>query len=191
MKRLGKKGVTIAELIVAATLTIVIAGWMVGAYITGYTNWERARIHAELQQTASIYMQRIVRGMEADRAAFNEWRNGLQEAESFTIVTTDDIEYIGTDSGLRNFFVQDRDGDGATEDDIFLMYSTGGTPVEVFSNQALTTNTPRRWLRDVTFADADDQPDHDSLVSIRIRMRRPLRGRDIDTELNTMVSLRN
>jgi len=183
----GARGFSIPELLVASTLSIVVAGWMITAYIAGYTNWERARIRAELQQTASIYMQRVLRGMQAGD------RNGLQEAESFTIIDGGQgIRYeCPQDTGdWREFTIFDDDGDITTTDDNYLVYGDTYDSTTIFVKTRLwspAVPASSEWLRNVTF---NDNGTTNSLI-ITILLERSFRGQDITTELRTMVFLRN
>ena len=99
---MSKKGFTITEVLIAIVILVFAIAGTLNVYIMSYASWQESIARASLQRTGSITMEKIVRGV---RAPLESKKNGIREAESFTIsLDGDSIKFrSGIDHRQRSF----------------------------------------------------------------------------------------
>lgn len=162
-------GFTLQELLVVLTIMVVIIAAALTVYLLCYRSWQEATIQVSLQRDASIATDKLIRGV---RASSETRKNGLREAESFTIPVLNDssIRFVsGVDDKERSFYL---DGNQIIYDPNALM--SGGEVVAAKDIQSLSFEklSSRR-------------------IRININLKKYLGDKLIDVSLETEVTTRN
>ena len=170
-----EKGFTLAELLVVIGLSVLFAGLIFAALISSRQICTSNTANQELQQTANVIMNKIIKGGSEPGGIFR-----LSEATSYTIVNISELHFIGIDGIERRYFLNNA---GAS-----LMYrhpTANGTQDEMlYVAPAGTTLTLRFWtLAGSTYANIT--------VGIDVGLARVVNGRNVTGSATTMINIRN
>jgi len=161
----GQRGFTVVEVLIAVVIMALVITGAISIYMMSITAWREGSTQIALQRTASIAMEKMVRGIDG--------RNGIREASSVTRPNDTTIKFTsGIDAQERSFYLSGSeiiyDPDTSTTDDEFPIVENIRT-------------TPSGLTFVVSGA----------VVTINLGMQGMVRGKAIDINLSTSVKLRN
>lgn len=174
--RLSQKGFTLAEILIAMPILLLMVGAIAGIYLTFITAWQEDSNQIALQMKASSAIEKMVRGVGGS--------GGIREAKSGTVTVTGStmIQYTDINDTVHKYYL-DANTKRVYHDDL----SDGQSPYMIADN-----------LRayDVT----DDPPsfyvdENNGLITINIGLegsnRRSDGLKDTNIDYTTQVYLRN
>lgn len=158
-----KKGFTVTELLLAATIMILVMGGLVIFCVIAQSVWITGNARIDLQQKARIAMETMVRGS-----------SGIEGIRRASVITSPAVGATGTSISFADASGNSRSF-AASSGKIVYTDEVGNTTDVIDSNvQALTfTCISIRW------------------VEIDLSMSVTLRGKAISADLATGVMLRN
>lgn len=157
-----KRGFSLIETLLAASILIFVVACGAVVYLMSLTTWKEASTQISLQREANAAMEKMVRGVNGI--------NGIREAESIAIVTSSNIRYTsGIDSIQRSFYLSSGK----------IMYDPSTT-----NECAIAENVRSNGL---SFSLSPDS----KIVTINLGMGAEVRDKNIYVDLATKVQLRN
>jgi len=173
VKRFNKRtGVTIAEVIVATMITVLVIGAGYAFYVMAKDVWLHVFVQTEMQNDAMLATEKMIYGLEVDALGS---RKGIQESQDVLVPPSGgsgpQIEFVDPDdTSVTRLFFQSGDT---------IVYTDGNDVNTVILDQGVQSLLFTRPV------------DHDDLVLIGLVLERTVRGRAIRVELNTSTRLRN
>jgi len=170
-KREKEKGFTLMELLVTVGLSVLFTGVVLAALITSRQLCTSISSIQDLQQTANVVMNKIIKGSGETGGIFR-----LSEAVSYTITSLSDLSFVGTDGTTRRYYLSNAN----TE----LRYShpvNGSTTNElIYRAPAGTTLTLRFWAQVTNIT-----------VGIDVGLSKTVNGRTVTGSATTVITIRN
>lgn len=163
----SKKGMTLPELMIGISIFMLIIGGTLTVYIMSITTWQEGSTQIYLQRDAALVMEKMVRGVDG--------RNGIREAES-VFPDGNGVRYRSAIDAVERIFYLNIAGDT-------IMYDPNA--IIPGDEYAITDPNVRTDITGLTFLFNGD------LVTITLRMRDTVKGKNIDVDLTTSVEMRN
>ena len=104
IKPSNEKGFTLAELLAATALSALLTGLILTALISSRQICTSVTADQDLQQTANVIMNKIIKGGSEPGGIFR-----LSEATSYSIATISELHFTGTDSIERRYLIGKED----------------------------------------------------------------------------------
>ena len=166
-----RKGITAVEILLATSILLLAIGGAIVIYLMATTAWKEASALITLQQSASLAMEKMVRGVNGT--------GGLSEAENVVLPNANTIRYTsGIDGKIRSFYLSNDE----------IMYDPD---ITIFNNEFSITRKVRVNPSGLTFSVSSDG----KLVTINLGMQDNVRSintmKNINVDLYTKVKLRN
>ncbi len=175
IKPSNEKGFTLAELLAATALSALLTGLILTALISSRQICTSVTADQDLQQTANVIMNKIIKGGSEPGGIFR-----LSEATSYSIATISELHFTGTDSIERRYFLNN------TGTSLVYRHPTAtGTQDEVlYTAPTGTTLTLRFWpLAGSTYTNIT--------VGIDVGLARVVNSRNVVGSETTMINIRN
>ena len=170
-----EKGFTLAELLVAVGMSAMLTGLIFVALISSRQLCTSVTADQDLQQTANVIMNKIIKGGSEPGGIFR-----LSEATSYTIASISELHFVGTDGIERRYFLNN------TGTSLVYRHPTAaGTQDEVlYTAPTRTTLTLRFWpLAGSTYTNIT--------VGIDVGLAKTVNGRSVVGSVTTMINIRN
>lgn len=159
----GRGGFTIPEVVVAASISIVIVAGTLGSYITVLQTWRYISMRMLADREVNLAMTRLVYGSEG--------RRGMRSARGVTL--------DGNKNG--NWTVSYSIGTAVPPEENSITYSK--------SDRTLTFNPGNIiLLRNISLAEAEVS---ERLLTVKLQVERSRGGRTVRREIETRVTWRN
>ncbi|MFH1753287.1 MAG: prepilin-type N-terminal cleavage/methylation domain-containing protein [Candidatus Omnitrophota bacterium] len=163
-----KKGFTIAEVIVASVLVVIIAAVAYNFYVLAKDAWFHVFAQGDMQTEAILGIEKMLYGVDATR-------KGVLEAQD--IITPGD----GTTTSVLRFVDQD-------DININRFFSKQADTLVYTNENGINTVIINGDVQTLTFTRPAGQPD---IVDINLVLQRAIRGKVITVNLSTSARIRN
>ena len=165
----GEKGFTLMELLITVGLSALLTGAILAALTTSRQVCATVTADQDLQQTANVIMNKIIKGSAETGGTFR-----FSEAVSYTITSISDLNFIGTDGTTRRYF--------QSNNELWYNHPVGGNPTDelLYRAPAGTTLTVRFWPESTNIT-----------IGIDVGLSRAVNGRTATGSATTMITIRN
>ncbi len=170
-RRLGdKRGFTFVELLVAIGLSALLTALILAALISSKQICASVTADQDLQQTANVIMNKIIKGASENGITFR-----LSEATSYTVASLNSLYFVGIDCVERRYFLNN------TGRELWYRHPVAG----VTSNELIyraptgTTLALRFWAGDAF------------TVGIAVGLAKSVNGRNVVGSATTVINIRN
>lgn len=155
----------------ASVLSVVLFASVIGIFVVTKTLYLTGMTDQEFQRDVDWVMGRMVAGLKEGGA-----RYGLRPAVSFTIPGVTEIDFAGTDGGVRKYYLSANS----------VVYES---PAQTPNVQTIFT-APSGAVVTLRFWEPAGYPDHQT-IGIYLAIIKQVSGRNISGSLTTYVNLRN
>ena len=167
----NRKGYTLAEILTASAVAVLILGSIVGAYLVARTAINYSLAKYELDRDVDNVLVRIVKGAKEGASAW-----GLRSASGITLPAVTELRYTGTDGRIRRYYLNGNS----------IVYDS---PTQwpnlktIYAAPAGTAVTLRFW-------EPAGYSDHET-IGIYIALLRQVVGVTASSSITTYVNIRN
>jgi len=171
MDKKYNRGFTLAEITVAAAITVVLFASSTGSYLFMKTALYGKFVEYNLTRDVNMALKRITAGVNEGSVLY-----GLRSASSFTITNVSTISYVGSDNNTRQYYPN-----GSS-----LIYSS---PAQVPNQRTVYTAPPGSTFT-LRFWEPSGYSGHET-VGIYIGVSQPVGGKTVSGSVSTYVNIRN
>lgn len=171
MDKKYNRGFTLAEIIVATAISVILFVSSIGAYLFMKTTLYGKFVEYDLTRDVNMALKRITTGVNEGSVLY-----GLRSASKFTITNVSAISYVGSDNNIRQYYLN-----GSS-----LVYSSPAqSPGQrtVYTAPSGSTFTLRFW-------EPGGYLGHET-VGIYIGVSQPVGGKTVSGSVSTYVNIRN
>jgi hypothetical protein len=166
-----RKGLTVVEILFATSIMLFAIGGIIVIYLMATIAWKEGSALITLQRSASMAMEKMVRGVNGT--------NGIREANSVILPNANTIRYMsGIDGKVRSYYLSNNG----------IMYDPD---MAIFNDEFFIARKVRINPSGLTFSVSSDG----KLVTINLGMQDSVRSintmKNINVDLCTKVKLRN
>ncbi len=166
-----KDGITLVEVLIASAIMVVILGGGLTVYLMSETTWQESTVQARLQRSASIVMQKMIKGVEGVY--------GLRDSKAITTpsyplpASSDTVEFTGIGNISRSFYLEEN----APRDEVFYDPNTSVSGDAYSIAADISSLTFERLTME--------------RIRISLTMSQAVGDKDMSISLNTDVTIRN
>ena len=165
----GRKGFTLMELLITVSLSALLTGAILAALTTSRQVCTTVTADQDLQQTANVIMNKIIKGAAETGGIFR-----FSEAVSYTITSISDLSFVGTDGSTRRYF--------QNSNELWYHHPVAGSVSDelLYRAPAGTTLTVRFWPESTNIT-----------VGIDVGLSKTVSGRTATGSATTLITIRN
>jgi hypothetical protein len=171
MKRPGYKGYTLAELLVASVLIIILLASSLGAYLFASVVANQTMAQSRLARDVNAVTARLIKGFREGASAY-----GLRSGSGYTLPQVTEIDYAGIDGNTRKFYLSGNS----------IVYSS---PALIPDTQTIYT-APAGAALTLRFWQPSGYVDNET-VGIYFSISQNVNGIPMSASVSTYVNLRN
>ena len=164
-----KRAHTLTEILIVTVISVIFFISVLGVFVVAKNLYARVIAAQGLQRDVNLALSTIVKGITE-----NNNKSGLRSAVSFTIPSITEIDFVGSDTVARKYYL----GPGGI---VYNSPKQAPNPQTIYSTPVNGTITLRFWRPYMDY----------ETVGIYIAIAQNVAGRNIYGSLSTYVNLRN